>query len=162
MGVFCLLPAPCDRFNPRAINPSVPLADNTQPGLRLRFAHEARRIAGQHGYLDALAAAIRCAIETSAVSELRKALSDFRYALESHFALEEQLHFPALHGLQPELAGDLARLTREHTELRAELDRVTTHHPDGSAMTAALARLLGEPAIPRRPRRAIVRPCALR
>jgi len=105
--------------------------------LRLRLVHEARRLAGQHGYLDALASATRRAIERDAGAETREALIGFRGALESHFALEEQLHFPALHGLRPELAGDLAELSREHAEFRAALDRIE-HHPGGAARTAAL------------------------
>ena len=98
--------------------------DAKQPGLRLRLAHEARRLAGQHGYLDALVGATRRAIERDAGAEAGEALIGFRGALESHFALEERLHFPALQGLRPELASDLAELTREHARLRASLDRL--------------------------------------
>jgi iron-sulfur cluster repair protein YtfE (RIC family) len=95
-----------------------------QPGLRLRLTHEARRIATQHAYLDALAATTRRAVERGDEGEAREALRGFRGALESHFALEEQLHFPALHGLHPALGDELAALVREHGEFRAALERL--------------------------------------
>jgi iron-sulfur cluster repair protein YtfE (RIC family) len=90
-----------------------------QPGLRLRLAHEARRIAVQHGYLDALEAATLRALERCTPAEAREALHGFRGALDAHFALEEQLHFPALHGLHAELAPEIGALERDHAEFRA-------------------------------------------
>ena len=92
-----------------------------QPGLRLRLAHASRRLPVQHEFLDALVATTRRALERSTPVEAREALHAFRGALESHFALEEHLHFPALHGLEPSLGAEIEELVREHHALR---DRV--------------------------------------
>ena len=95
-----------------------------QPGLRMRLAHEGRRLAAQHEFLDVLAKAASQAVERDGKAEAREALHGFRAALDAHFALEEQMHFPALRGLHPELADELAELVREHAEFRASLDRL--------------------------------------
>ena len=97
---------------------------NEQPGLRLRLAHEARRIASQHSYLDAMKATTMRALERGEALEIRQALRGFRGSLEAHFELEEQLHFPALHGLHPEFAPDLTALVAEHERFRAGLGRL--------------------------------------
>jgi hypothetical protein len=92
-----------------------------QPGLRPRLAHATRRLAAQHEYLDALLATTRRALERSSPPEAREALHAFRGALDAHFALEEQVHFPALHGLEPERAGEIESLVLEHRALRDRL-----------------------------------------
>jgi len=111
-----------------------------QPGLRWRLAHEARRVSAQHGYLDALVATTRRAVERE--GEAREALRAFRGALESHFALEEQVHFPALQGLHPELASELTELTREHAAFRASLEHLERQAEGvGTALDALSASL---------------------
>jgi len=95
-----------------------------QPGLRLRLAHEARRIASQHSYLDALEATTLRAFERGDPAEMQQALHGFHGSLDAHFALEEQVHFPALHGLRPDFQSELDELIREHVRFREELDRI--------------------------------------
>ena len=94
----------------------------------------------QHGYLDALVAATRRAVERESEAEALEALHGFRGALESHFALEEQVHFPALQGLHPEFASELAELTREHAEFRTSLEHLE-HQAKGGEKGAALDAL---------------------
>lgn len=100
--------------------PSGPMSDE-QPGLRLRLAHASRRLPAQHEYLDALLATTRRALERSAPAEAREALHAFRGALDAHFALEEQVHFPALHGLDPARSREIEVLVLEHRALRDRL-----------------------------------------
>jgi hypothetical protein len=95
--------------------------DDDQPGLRLRLTHASRRIAGQHDYLDALVASTLRALERNTPAEAREGLEGFAGALDAHFALEEQLHFPALHGLRPEVAPEIEALMVEHRALRARV-----------------------------------------
>jgi hypothetical protein len=92
-----------------------------QPGLRLRLAHEAKRIAVQHGYLAALEATTLRALERNTPAEAREALHGFFGALDAHFELEERVHFPAIHGLHADLGADIARLVEDHRALRAAL-----------------------------------------
>ena len=117
------------------------MTQSDQPGLRLRLAHEARRIAVQHGYLDALEATTLRALERGDSLEMRQALHGFHGSLDAHFTLEEQVHFPALHGLHPELEPDLDALIREHVRFRDELDRIeaSLRDPSGGSADALAA-----------------------
>jgi hemerythrin-like domain-containing protein len=92
-----------------------------QPGLRRRLAHASRRLSVQHEYLDALLATTRRALERNTPPEAREALHAFRGALDAHFALEEQVHFPALHGLDPARDREIEVLVLEHRALRDRL-----------------------------------------
>lgn len=100
--------------------PSGSMSDE-QPGLRRRLAHASRRLAVQHEYLDALLATTRRALERNTPAEAREALHAFRGALDAHFALEEQVHFPALHGLEPARDREIEALVLEHRALRDRL-----------------------------------------
>jgi iron-sulfur cluster repair protein YtfE (RIC family) len=100
------------------------VTQSDQPGLRLRLAHEARRIATQHGYLDALEVTTLRALERGDSNEMRQALHGFHGSLDAHFMLEEQVHFPALHGLRPDFGPELDELIREHARFRDELHRI--------------------------------------
>jgi len=99
----------------------MPSADE-QPGLRLRLAQEARRIAGQHAWLASVEATVLRVLQRGTPAEARDALDAYRGALAAHFELEERLHFPALHGLRPELAPAIEALVADHARLRADLE----------------------------------------
>ena len=92
-----------------------------QPGLRLRLAHASRRLPAQHDFLDALLATTSRALERMPPAEAQEAMRGFRGALEAHFQLEEEVHFPALHGLEPRLQAELEALVLEHHALRDRL-----------------------------------------
>jgi iron-sulfur cluster repair protein YtfE (RIC family) len=100
------------------------VTQSDQPGLRLRLAHEARRIASQHSYLDALEETTLRAFERGDPGEMRHVLNAFQASLDAHFDLEEHVHFPALHGLRPEFQPELDELIREHVRFREELHRI--------------------------------------
>ena len=120
---------------PRDVTPT------DQPGLRLRLAHEARRIASQHGYLDALEVTTLRVLELGEPRQMQLALRGFHGSLDAHFTLEEQVHFPALHGLRPEVEPELDALIREHARFRDELRRIEAllHAPNGGAADALAA-----------------------
>jgi iron-sulfur cluster repair protein YtfE (RIC family) len=100
------------------------VTQSDQPGLRLRLVHEARRIASQHRYLDALEEATLRGFERGDRAEMQQALQSFQASLDAHFALEEQVHFPALHGLRPDFQSELGELIREHLRFREDLARI--------------------------------------
>jgi hemerythrin superfamily protein len=85
------------------------------------MGRDVRRISSQHRQLDALYAMIADAIEKGLASKAQLAFLRFQDALEAHFSLEDELYFPALRGLRPELDGDLAALVREHQDLRESM-----------------------------------------
>jgi len=92
-----------------------------QPGLEKRMGLEARRISSQHRKLDALYALVARAVSDGGAAEARTQLIRFGDALKAHFSLEDSFYFPVLHAVRPELKGDLAALSRDHTGLRDEL-----------------------------------------
>jgi hemerythrin superfamily protein len=85
------------------------------------MGRDVRRISSQHRQLDALYAMIAGAIEKGLAPKAQLAFLRFQDALEAHFSLEDELYFPALRGLRPELDGDLAALVREHRDLRESM-----------------------------------------
>lgn len=124
------------------------MTKSDQPGLRFRLAHEARRIASQHSYLDAIEATTLRALERGEALEIRQSLRGFRGSLEAHFDLEEQVHFPALHGLHAELLPELNALIREHERFRAALARLgegaDRSPPDPAELAAAFRDFAAE------------------
>jgi len=90
-------------------------------GLRLRMRGEERRISSQHKQLGDL---FQLTLASVTVGGPRKAIGDFllfETALEAHMSLEEDIYFPALHGLRNDLEDELIRLVAEHREIRTAL-----------------------------------------
>jgi len=87
-------------------------------GVRHRMRSEERRISSQHTQLNDLYQGVASSLERSGVHTARVAFTRFADALEAHLALEDDLYFPALHGLRPDLGGQLTLLVREHRALR--------------------------------------------
>jgi hypothetical protein len=102
-------------------NPAM-ATDADQPGLRLRVAQEARRISSQHRQLDVFYGMVLTALEAGAPERARAEFLRFHDALDAHFTMEDRIHFPALHGLRPELDAELQDLVEEHNHFREELD----------------------------------------
>lgn len=111
-----------------------------QPGLRRRMLREARRISSQHRQLDDFHAALADALARGTADEARASFVRFGDALDAHFSLEDQLYFPALRGLRPDLDAQLAALVREHAEFRADLEALQ-QALDAAALEDGAARL---------------------
>jgi hemerythrin superfamily protein len=111
-----LLLLPCDMSDGKP--------DDRQPGLRMRIVREARRISGQHRQLDVFYGMLIKSLFRENVAKARAEFLRFHDALEAHFTVEERIHFPALHGLRPELDAELAALVEEHKAFRETLDRL--------------------------------------
>jgi hypothetical protein len=112
---------------------------NGQPGLALRMRREARVISSQHRQLDELYLHVRSALERGEASSARPAFARFADACEAHFALEDGLYFPALRGLAPTLARELAALEDEHQRLRESLSAAAHPVEAGDCVRAAPA-----------------------
>lgn len=98
-------------------------------GLRLRMRGEERRILAQHDRLDALCEEIQERLgedgpEASPESS-REGFQQLRTALDAHMKMEEEIYFPALHGLQADAESALSELVAEHDELRETASRVS-------------------------------------
>lgn len=110
-----------------------------QNGLSRRLAIEARRISSQHRQLDELYGLLLGALEHEPVASVLRGFERFRDALEAHFGMEDDVHFPALHGLKPELESRLTALVEEHKIMRKELDVVQAHLRSGDLEEGARA-----------------------
>ena len=120
----------------------MPPADH--PGLRLRLAHEAKRVAAQHEAIDAFEREVRAAFESGEAPALEASLRSLERALIAHFAIEEDVHFPALHGFDPGFAGEIQDLVREHVSFRETLARLIAERAATPAdRIAAFAALTG-------------------
>jgi hypothetical protein len=107
-------------------------------GLRYRVKRAARQIGEQHRQMEALLGQLGAALGRGDRGEARHLLSRYRGALDAHFGLEEDVFFPALHGLHPEHTGELDGLSREHGEFTAALARL-----DGFLAGESLDAFLG-------------------
>lgn len=108
----------------------------------MRLALEARRVAAQHDAIDAFEREVLAAFETGEARAVDASLRSLERALVAHFAIEEDVHFPALHGSDPGLAGDLQELVREHVSFRASLaGLIQDGAPRSADRLASFARL---------------------
>lgn len=106
--------------------------DAMQNGLIFRVRRSARRLADQHRHLRELIPEFERAVELADSAALRSMISRYRVGVVAHFNLEDQVFFPALHGLRSDQTPALDRLSREHegflrrlTELRELLTAAT-------------------------------------
>ena len=88
--------------------------DPMETGLRHRVKRAVRQMSDQHRNLRAIHGSIRGALERGGMQDVCAALDRLQCAMGAHFALEDEVFFPALHGLRPEFADSLEALSREH------------------------------------------------
>ena len=91
-------------------------------GLKHRLAGEARRISSQHDQLNEFCARVAEALGDGDAAAVRAGFQRLHDALEAHFSMEDRVHFPALHGLRPELESEIMGLAEEHVGLRADME----------------------------------------
>ena len=90
----------------------------------MRMRGEERRISSQHRQLEDLFARVLGSVEAGGP---RKAVGDFllfQTALEAHMSVEEEIYFPALHGLRNDMGGELAELVSDHELIRSLLSGI--------------------------------------
>jgi iron-sulfur cluster repair protein YtfE (RIC family) len=104
-----------------------------QPGLRLRLRNETLRLSTQHRQLNTFFEMVVADLGRGSLQRARASFVRFRDALEAHLTLEDQVFFPAMRGLRPELAEPLTRLVEDHTRFRAELETLHELLATGSA-----------------------------
>ncbi len=121
-------------------DPAAPTHGAPPPGedraLHMRIGTGTRRLSSQHRQLDLFYAMVREALERGSLRGARVAFVRFRDALEAHVAMEEQVFFPALHGLDPSLEAELTGFVEDHAELRAVLERIHDLLAEGALETS--------------------------
>ena len=115
--------------------PMLAAMELAEAGLRYRMRRALRQIGDQHRQLREIHDGLGAAIASGERRDARDAFVRYQHAIGAHFELEDQVFFPALHGLHPEEREGLEALGRDHGVLIAALQR--------------LAPLLGESALER-------------
>jgi hypothetical protein len=93
-------------------------------GLRLRMRGEERRIESQHQSLDRFCGEVFVRIEKDGAAGAINDYLLFTAALDAHMTVEEDIYFPAFHGLRPDVGDELTALVAEHADLRVAMDDV--------------------------------------
>ena len=94
-------------------------AMGSDAGLRLRMRGEEHRIVSQHEKIDDLCREIYAQLEKDGPQSAMNDFLLFEQALAAHMTVEEDVYFPAFHGLRSDIAGELDGLVSEHVDLRA-------------------------------------------
>jgi len=117
-----------------------------ETGLRYRVRRAARQLAEQHQHIHQILGELDRAIAGESRGRVSEVYALYRSALEAHFSLEDEVFFPALHGLQPEHAAELDALSRDHEGFIQSLgrlgERLSTEPLEGFAR--AFRDLVGE------------------
>jgi hemerythrin-like domain-containing protein len=97
--------------------------ESLESGLRFRLRRAARQIAQQHQSIREILASLERSLGEGerARDGVRGLFARYREAVEAHFAMEEDVLFPALHGLHPSRSAELEALEAEHGEFGARL-----------------------------------------
>lgn len=112
-----------EKLNPGAARTGS-LREADEPALGRRVERFGGRLSSQHQQLDVFFGMVQDALERSSLVAARQAYMRFNDALEAHVTLEDRVFFPALHGLDPSIAEELAQLAEEHHEMRQALDEL--------------------------------------
>ena len=112
-------------------------------GLKLRMRGEERRIASQHERLDDLCREVYARIGKDGASSALDEFILFETALDAHMSVEEEIYFPALHGLRADIGEELTGLVEEHGWLRSQAAQLEglLRGGDAEGARAALDRL---------------------
>jgi len=112
----------------------------TDVGVRLQIGRQERRISSHHKQLEGLYEDVLCALDRSGVRAAANAYHRFADALDAHMLLEEEVYFPALNDLLPDVGKELCSLARDHEMLR-ELAGLIRGHFDAGERSKAARRL---------------------
>jgi len=103
-----------------------------ETGLRHRLRRAARQMSSQHEHLRTLIQAIADAADVGQAAKVEESVDRLRGAIEAHFSLEDDIFFPALHGLHPETGRELHALMREHVDYLEDLARLRERMATGT------------------------------
>ena len=98
-----------------------PTADR---GLRARMRTEERRISAQHERIDAFCREVLRRIDRDGPAQSMEEFARLQEAIEAHMAVEDEVYFPALHGLRPDVEPELRSLIEEHEQMRRQVEGV--------------------------------------
>lgn len=95
------------------------------------------RIAAEHRRLDALFGHTREAFASGSGAATREALEALERALETHFAQEDQLYYPAIAALRSAHQAAVKTFAANHVRFLAQLESIAEHAAQGRLAQAA-------------------------
>jgi hypothetical protein len=109
-------------------------------GLRRRIQRIVNQVRRQHHALAEAQAELEQALREGRVDAIMRACERYCEALRAHFDLEEQVFFPAVHGLLPDRERTILGLDRDHLRFREEAEALggRVERGDWSGCQAAL------------------------
>ena len=93
-------------------------------GLKFRMQRAEHQMRAQHRHLNPFFEEIESALARRDRGPLQGCLERLTEALEAHFDLEDDVLFPALHGLSPDSESEIRQLSRDHSALLDELEKL--------------------------------------
>jgi iron-sulfur cluster repair protein YtfE (RIC family) len=108
--------------------------EGMRAGLLRRLRRALKRVEEQHRALREVAIELDRAVASGSRESVDAWLTRMRDGLVAHFQLEEEVVFPALHGLDPEALAEIQQLERDHGRFLAKLAALIGRTPDSSAL----------------------------
>ena len=114
--------------------------------LRMRLHGKESGLAHQHTRLDEFCSELRQRLTQDGARDSMSDFELFSNALDAHMEVEEEVYFPALHGVSPDSEPELEELVSEHHSLRLGVSLVEKAIAVGDtrASLAALEELAAE------------------
>lgn len=116
------------------------MTDALETGLRHRLRRALRRVESQHRTLRPLLAEAEESLRAGTPAAEIPQLAQLHDALKAHFELEDEVLFPAIHGLSPSTGAAIEALSREHETFLSELRRMLEAPADGDREVFAKLR----------------------
>lgn len=113
-------------------------------GLRSRLRRVVQRVEDQHRALREIAVELDRALASGSRELAHAWLTRMRDALRAHFELEEEVVFPALHGLDPDTLSEIEQLERDHGRFLERLRALLAGEPGATPLTPADVKGLRE------------------
>lgn len=98
--------------------------DDSAAAMRAHLSRRERQTDTQHRLLEDAFERVSTAFSNASLTETRTSYLQLRAALEAHVALEDQVFFPTIRGLQPDLSTELDALSEDHVHVRSDLERL--------------------------------------
>ncbi len=108
------------------------MSPNRQSGKRVHLHYETTRVSSHHEKLNVLYADLQVELDAGQWQDALVHFCRMKDGLEAHFEVEEQVYFPAVHGLLPDRGALLDDLTTDHARFREQLERIEESIREGN------------------------------
>ena len=117
-----------------------------EAGLRHRLRRALQQIEAQHRHLKPIYRELVQVVAGRRSGSEREWFAKYADALTAHFDLEEEMVFPAVHGLDAGASREIAMLSRDHSTLLARLKSFepSLSGPEAGTLLEAFAATLCE------------------